>query len=68
MRAAQGEVVEGVKRVKKNKPPKPPIMYKNGAKLRLPPLIDLEIAKNAVFYLKVLNKIYSGDFFEEYMN
>jgi hypothetical protein len=38
---------------------------KNG---RFPSLINLKIAKNAVFYLKVLSKIYSKDFFEEYIN
>jgi hypothetical protein len=35
---------------------------------RFPTLIDLKIAKNAVLYLKLVNKIYSRDFFEEYMN
>jgi hypothetical protein len=49
----QGVVVEGVKYV-----PKPPEMYENGDKTcGFPALIDLKIAKNAVFYLKVLNKI-----------
>jgi hypothetical protein len=33
-----------------------------------PAIIDLKIAENVVFYLKVLNKIYSQDFFEEYIN
>jgi hypothetical protein len=44
-----------------NKPPMLPGMYENGAKKkgRFSALIDLKIAENAVFYLKVLNKIYS---------
>jgi hypothetical protein len=28
-----------------------------------PALVDLKIAKNAIFYLKVLDKIYSQDIF-----
>jgi hypothetical protein len=31
-------------------------------------LFGLEVAKNAVFHSKVLNKIYSRDFFKEYIN
>jgi hypothetical protein len=42
------------------KPSKPPGIYENG---RFPTLIYLNNAKNAVFYLKVLNKIYSQDVF-----
>jgi hypothetical protein len=34
--------------------------HKNG---RFPALIDLKNAKNAVFYFKILNKIYSQDVF-----
>jgi hypothetical protein len=51
----QGVVMEGVKGVKYS--PKPPRMCNNGEKRRFPALIDLKIAKNTVFYLKVLNKI-----------
>jgi hypothetical protein len=31
-------------------------------------IIDLKITKNVIFYLKVLNKIYSRNVFEEYIN
>jgi hypothetical protein len=41
-------------------------MNQNGAENgRLPALFGLKIAKNAVFCLKVLNKIYSQDIFRE---
>jgi hypothetical protein len=44
-------------------------MHKNGANNRqFPSLIDKKIAKNAVFHLKVPNKIYSQDFLKEYIN
>ncbi len=42
------------------KPSKPSRIYKNGW---FPTLIYLNNAKNAVFYLTVLNKIYSQDVF-----
>jgi hypothetical protein len=45
---------------KSNKPSKPPEIDKNS---RFPALIDLKIAKSAIFFLKVLNKIYSLDVF-----
>jgi hypothetical protein len=50
-------MVEGVTGVKYA--PKPPGMYKNGKKRA----VSLKIAKNAVFYFKVLNKICSRDVF-----
>ncbi len=59
----QGVVVEGVKGVKYA--PKPPWMYKNG---RFLALIDFKTAKNAIFYLNILNKLYFWDIFEEYNN
>jgi hypothetical protein len=49
----QGVVVEGVKGVKSSH--KLSGMYENG---QFPTLIDLKIAKNAIFYLKVPKKIY----------
>jgi hypothetical protein len=55
----QGVVVEGVKYV-----PKPPEMCENGDKTSgFPAIIYLKITKNGVFYLKVLNKISSQEFF-----
>jgi hypothetical protein len=55
-------VVEGVKEVKKAFQ-----VAHNVQKWRqnsqFPALIDLKIAKSAVVYLKVLNKIYSQDIF-----
>jgi hypothetical protein len=51
----QGVVLGGVKGVKYS--PKPPRTCKNGEKRRFPALIDLNIAKNTVILLKVLNKI-----------
>jgi hypothetical protein len=60
----QGVVLEGVKEVK--------LAYQDTWNVqkccqnsRFPALIDLKIAENVVFYLKVLNKIYSKDVFEE---
>jgi hypothetical protein len=58
---SQGVVVEGNKGVKYI--PKRPGIYENGKKGQSPPLIDLKIAKNTIFYLKVLNKICSRDIF-----
>ncbi len=43
--------------------PSHPECIKTAQKRPVPTLIDLKIAKNAVFYLKVLNKIYSRDVF-----
>ncbi len=59
----QGVVVGGVKEV--NKPSKLPWMYENG---RFPALFALKIDENAIFHFKVLNKIFSRDFFKEYIN
>jgi hypothetical protein len=57
-----GVVVEGVKEVKQ--------AFQAARNVRkrcqngwFPTIIGLRIAKNAVFYLKVLNKIYSQDVF-----
>jgi hypothetical protein len=58
----QGVVVEGVKEVKQAFPATRNVQ-KWCQNSRFPTLIDLKIAKNAVFYLKVLNKIYSRDVF-----
>jgi hypothetical protein len=56
----QGVVVEGVKEVQ--------LAFQAAQKVqkrcqnsRFNTLIDLEIAKNAIFYLKVLDKTYSQD-------
>jgi hypothetical protein len=47
-----------------NKPSNLPGMYKNSAKNGwFPALTAFKITENAVFYLKVLNKIYSQDVF-----
>jgi hypothetical protein len=63
----QGVVVRESKDL--NTSPSRPDCTKTVKKLkRFPTLIDLKIAKNAVLYLKVLNKIYSRDFFEKYIN
>jgi hypothetical protein len=51
-----------------NTPPSCPECMKTAKNGWFPALIDLKIAKDAVFYLKVLNKIYSRDVFEEYIN
>jgi hypothetical protein len=60
----QGVVVEGVKEDKYVR--KPPEMYQNSEKTEwFQALIDLKIAKKAIFYLKILNRIYFRDFFEE---
>jgi hypothetical protein len=59
-----GVVVEGVKKAKKDF--KAARNIQNSAKMAgfwFPALIDLKNAKNAVFYLTVLNKIYSQDIF-----
>jgi hypothetical protein len=54
--------------LKESKKPSRPRIYKNNTKNRwFCAFIDLKIAENAVFYLKILNKIYFQDF-EEYMN
>jgi hypothetical protein len=55
-----GSEWQGGESKKSNKPSKPPKMYKNGTKVAgLPTLIDLKIIENDVFYLNILNKIYS---------
>jgi hypothetical protein len=55
------EGVKGVKQVSM-----PPGIYKNNTKNRLfPAVVDIKITENAVFYSKILNKIYSQDFFED---
>ncbi len=64
--SVQRLVVEGVKEVKQafHATGDVPKRCQNG---QFPSLIDLKIAENAVFYLKVLNKIYFQDVFEEYI-
>jgi hypothetical protein len=58
----------GVKEVNnKNISSKPLRMYENGAKTA-GAIFALKVAENAVSYLKVLNKIYSRDVCEEYIN
>jgi hypothetical protein len=51
------EVVVGESK-RSNKPSKPAGMYDMGW---FPALFSLKMADNAVFYLKVLNKMYSQD-------
>jgi hypothetical protein len=59
----QGVVAEGVKGIML------PGIYKNSTKNGwLPALVDLEIAKTPFLYSKVLNKMYSQDFFDVHMN
>jgi hypothetical protein len=53
---------------KSNKPAKPPKMYKMAQKWQFSLIIDVKNAKNIFFYLKVLNKIFSQDVVEEYIN
>ncbi len=53
---------------KSNKPSKLPEIYKNNKNGRFRARFGLVIAENAVFHSKVLNKIYSQDIFEEYIN
>jgi hypothetical protein len=61
----QGVVVEGVNGVKLT--PIPAEIHKNGAKnKRFSSIIVLKIVENAIFYAKVLNKIFQN-VFEEYM-
>jgi hypothetical protein len=49
---------------KANKTSKPPGIYEKGTKNgQFPHLLTLKNVENAVFYLKVLNKIYSKTFF-----
>jgi hypothetical protein len=59
---ALGVVVEGVKEVKEAFQAARNVQKrrKNG---RFPALVKLKIAKNAVFYFKVLSKMYSQDVF-----
>jgi hypothetical protein len=46
-----------------------PGIYKNGTKNgQFPAFVDIKIANNAVFYSKMLNKIYSQDIFEDCLN
>jgi hypothetical protein len=64
----QGMVVEGVK-LGKNAPMPAEIPEKGAPKIGgFPALLDLKITENAIFHSKVLTKIYSQNFFEEYIN
>jgi hypothetical protein len=54
---------------KSNKPFKSPGMYENSAKTAgLPHVMTLKTPKTRFLKLKVLNKIYSRHFFEDYIN
>jgi hypothetical protein len=63
----QGAVVEGVKGVKQVS--MPPGIYKNSTKNgRFPALVDIKVTEKAVFNSKFINKKYSQEFFENYIN